>query len=318
MTAIDTYLADLASQLRIGRRARARLLEEVRDHLTDAAEHVLAAGSTPDDPEADAVDAFGSTALVAQQFNAAVGARAMRRAPLVAIAAGASVVAGFLAAALPQPRTTQHASPSMQITFFVAVLALQIAITAAACGASRVLAVWRRASTSGHDRAFVRRCTVISMAALAGGVTSLTVNFALDLRRAPHAEGAALATGAAVMILAAATGLVTAARLRVNAADNDTGATHAESARLLRVGEATIAVVHRHPITSCVGVTLAAAAWMMSHAEAASFRAALPWGIAEGFAVVAGFVALGPVLGLRPRAGHRHRADTSPMISEDS
>jgi hypothetical protein len=304
MTAIDAYVADLASRLRVGRRTRATLLDEVRDHLTDSAEHAIAAGSTHDRAETDAVDAFGSTALVARQFNAAAGVRAMRRAPLIAIVAGSSVVAGFLAAAIPQPTTTQQATPPMQVTFFFAVLALQVAITAGACGASRVLAVWRSSATSGYHRAFVRRCTIISVAALAGGVMSLIVNFVLDLRQAPHAEGAALAAGAAVMILAAATGLVTALRLQVNAADNDTEAHNAESPRLYRVGEATIAVVHRYPITSCAIVTLAAAAWAMSHAEAPSFLAALPWGIAEALAVVVAFVALGPILGLRPTPGH--------------
>jgi hypothetical protein len=301
MTAIDVFVSDLGARLRFGGRARRSVLDEVRDHLNDSADRSEAAGSTRERAEATAVVVFGSAELLARHFNAAAGARAMRRAPLVALAAGASVVVGFVVAAAPQPRTARPATPTQQVTFFLAVVALQVAITAGFCGGARVLAVWRSAAASGPARAFVRRCILVSMVALVAGVASLALNFVLDARRSSLAHRGALAIGAAVMIVGAAAGLVTARRLRVNASDEDDGVRGAESPPLLRAGDTTITLVHHHPVVACGAVMLAASAWAMSRAEAASVIAALPWGAGEAAAVVLGFVVLGPLLGLRPR-----------------
>ena len=142
MTTIEAYLADLSSRLHVGRRSRAALISEVRDHLTESTERSCASGAPRVQAEANAIETFGSTTLLARQFNAAAGAQAMRRAPFIALTTGATVVGGFLAAAIAQPRTSQRATAPMQVSFFLAVLAFQVAVTAGARGASRALATW--------------------------------------------------------------------------------------------------------------------------------------------------------------------------------
>jgi hypothetical protein len=223
----------------------------------------------------------------------------MRRAPLVALAAGAMVVAAFLAAAVSQPKASQQATVAMQVSFFLGVIAFQVAVLAGACGASRTLATWRTSATSGGDRAFVRRCTIISMTALSAGVLAITTNLILDARQPSHTNGVALAAAVAGMIATVAVGLVTALRLNVNAADEDTAAGGVGAPALFTLGESVIARVHRYPVLSCATVTIAAATWAMSQAETATVAAALPWGISQAVAVVAGFVLLGPALDLR-------------------
>lgn len=302
MSAIDEYAADLSSRLRVSRTRRTTMLDEVRDHLLEYAERACALGAPRDQAEADAITAFGSPASMARQFNAAAGAKAMRRSPLVAVAAGMSVVVSFLVAAISQPKATQQATPPMQVFFFLGVIAFQVAVISGACGASRAVARWGTSATSGRDREFVRRCSIISMAALSAGVLAVTINMFLDARQASHANGIALAAGATVMIVAATAGLVTAMHLDVNAADDDVEAGGSGSPALLMIGEALISLVHRFPVLSCAAATLAATTWAMSQAETATIVGSLPWGISEAAAVIAGFVLLGPALGLRSAA----------------
>ena len=299
MTIIESYVSDLSARLHVSRRSRAALLAEVRDHLTESAEHARAHGATRDQAETNAVAAFGSTALMARQFNAGAGARAMRRAPLVALATGVTVVGGFLAAAVAQPRTPQHATAAMRVTFFLAVLAFQLAVTAGARGALRALAFWRTSAASGPDRALVRRCTITSTAALLSGAVFLTTNFALTAHHSPNAHGAALTAGAVAMALTAIAGLAVAVRLNVNADDNADGIDATHTPPLLQLGETAISLASRHPFLSCSAVAITATAWAMTHAEARDFVGALPWGIGELVAVVGAFVILGPSLAIR-------------------
>jgi hypothetical protein len=306
MTTIDRFVADFAAHLRVERRRRTAIVEEVRDHLVDAAEaRARRFGEPRDRAEDAAVAAFGSPAVIARRFNAAAGARAMRRAPFLGVIAGAGVVVAFLAAAVPQPRTTQHATPAMQVTLFVGVLAFQVAIVAGVCGAARAGAVWQRSASSAVDRGFVRRCMTVSMLALWVGVLGVTTNFVLDARRAPDVNGIALAAGAVAMISVATAGLVVLVRLDVNAGDDDDVATPTagEWSALLRAGDSAMRVVNRHPMVSCAAATIAATTWAMFQAEAPSVMAALPWGVGEAVTVVAAFVLLGPTLGLRESRG---------------
>jgi hypothetical protein len=227
----------------------------------------------------------------------------MRTAPFLAIATGTGVIAGFLLAAVPQPHTTQAATVPMEVTFFLAVIGLQVAVMAGACAASRTLGVWRDSRVSGHDRSFVRRCTITSMTALAAGAVCLTANFVVDARHQAAVNRNLLAAGAAVMFAAAAAGLLIAFRLQVNGEDEldpaDNEPSSMTTPALLRVGEWVIGVVRRHPFVACSTVALASAAWKMWTAEAPSVTAAIPWGIGEAAAVIVAFVLLGPLLGLR-------------------
>jgi hypothetical protein len=242
---------------------------------------------------------FGAPALIARQFNAAAGAAAMRRATIAGFLTGATVVMAFLLAAISQPRSADPAPPAMQVSFFVGVLAFQVAVTAGACAASRAAATWRRAAACGHDRAFVRRCAIVSMLALFGGVLAVTTNMALDAYQAAHANVMPLAVGAAAMIAAVTAGLLVAIRLDVNTTDNDSQAAGADTPDLLLAGESAIAFVHHHPVLCCLAATGAATTWAMTQTDASSITAALPWGISEAVTVITAFVLLGPTLGLR-------------------
>lgn len=313
MTTIESYLADLSSRLHVSRRSRAALISEVRDHLTESTERACASGAPRVQAEANAIASFGSTTVMARQFNAAAGARAMRRAPFVALTTGATVVGGFLAAAIAQPRTSQQATAPMQVSFFLAVLAFQVAVTAGARGASRAIATWRISAPAGLDRALVRRCTITSTAALVSGAVFLTTNFVLTAQYSPNARGVALATGAVTMAVSSIAGLALALRLNVNADDNNDETDGAHTPQLLQLGETAISLATRHPLVSCSTVTVAATAWAMTNAEAHGFTGALPWGIGEALAVVTAFMILGPSLGIR-----RARSSTPSRTPEAS
>jgi len=66
---IDAYIADLDAALRGPRRARADLLAEARDGLTDAAEAYAAAGYPPEEARRRAVADFGAVERVAPAYR---------------------------------------------------------------------------------------------------------------------------------------------------------------------------------------------------------------------------------------------------------
>ncbi len=88
MDRIDSFLEDLAHELRVPRRARRRILSEVRAHLLDAAEAEQA--STGEASAAErAVLRFGPAAETARQFDRPAARRAalLRRALAPSVAA---------------------------------------------------------------------------------------------------------------------------------------------------------------------------------------------------------------------------------------
>jgi hypothetical protein len=143
MSSIDQYIAELASCLRVGGSRRLRILVEVRDHLDDATAHRERAGERHDGAVLHALETFGPPSMIATQFNADAGTRAMRRAPIVAFVAGVAVFVGLLVAGKSQPRPAapMNAILATQISFFVAVLAFQVAVVAGLCAASRAVAL---------------------------------------------------------------------------------------------------------------------------------------------------------------------------------
>ncbi|HSZ05413.1 MAG TPA: hypothetical protein VK778_09465 [Solirubrobacteraceae bacterium] len=86
---IDAYLHELERQLRVPRRARRRILTEVRAHLLDAAEAERSWTAEGGYAAERAVLRFGSAAETARQFNHRAGRRnaLLRRALAPSIAA---------------------------------------------------------------------------------------------------------------------------------------------------------------------------------------------------------------------------------------
>jgi hypothetical protein len=296
---IDQYLADLDARLRVSKRNRARILVEVRDHLDDAVARGRAEDLRPDLAVERAVDEFGPAMLIATEFNAIAGTRAMRQAIVVAISAGTAVVLGFLVAVTTQPhsRVANGASIAAQVSFFAAALALQTAIVAGARGASRVLAVGRGPAARAADRRLVHRCAVTCIGALCITAIGWSACIGLAAGSLGHPNRATLAAGAVLMMSVAAIATVATTRLDVNPDDDATDAqTCGRGAFAL--GERAFDLVRRHQITACAALAAIAAPTAMSHAET-TVAAAIPWGVLQTAAVVLGFVLLGPSLGLR-------------------
>jgi hypothetical protein len=111
--AVDRYISDLSSRLHVGARTRVRIQAEVRDHLDDATAQQIATGTATDVAAEQAVADFGSASDLATQFNVETGTQAMRRAPLIVLAAGVAVFGGFLLAVTTQPhaRASTNARP---------------------------------------------------------------------------------------------------------------------------------------------------------------------------------------------------------------
>jgi hypothetical protein len=86
---IDAYLDELERQLRVGRRARRRILAEVRAHLLDAAEAERSSTADGGWAAERAVLRFGPAAETARQFNHPASQRnaLLRRTLVPAIAA---------------------------------------------------------------------------------------------------------------------------------------------------------------------------------------------------------------------------------------
>lgn len=76
--AIERYLLEFNEALVAGGERRERILAEVEDHLRDATDSLVAAGSKPDDAEAEAVGRFGSPTEAAERFGPDPLGRAQR------------------------------------------------------------------------------------------------------------------------------------------------------------------------------------------------------------------------------------------------
>jgi hypothetical protein len=296
---IDDFLTELDAHLRVPSRARVRILAEVRDHLDDSVEHLRASDPRSASTVDAAIQAFGPAAMVATQFNAAAGTRAMRRGTAVAFAAGIAVAAGFLVAAVtqPHPQTASGASFAVQASFFGAALAFQVALVAGARGASRVCAVGRSAAATIEDRLLVRRCAIICVGALGVASVGWATCVGLAARSLVHPNRVTLLVGATLMIGAVALAVALLAKLDVNPFAETTDERNPRPGIAL-LGERTVTIVQQHPVVPCAALAALAALAAMSHAETTAVGS-LPWGLLQAAAVVLGFVVLGPSLGLR-------------------
>ena len=103
MTAVDTYLGDLAARLHVGRRAHERIAAEVRDHLEEATERLVRLGSAPTRPPSRPSPPSARPApLPRSSTSRPAPGRCAEPLPSPS-AAGVAAIAGFLLAATTQP-----------------------------------------------------------------------------------------------------------------------------------------------------------------------------------------------------------------------
>ena len=303
MNAIDNYLDELNSLLETNKKHKLEILGEVREHLLDSTAEKISQGTPGSQAEDEAVHAFGSVNLVAGGFNACEGAKATKRAPIIALSTGTLVLVTFLIAAWSPPRNMLSASILQQITFFLGVVSIQVAVAAGICGASRALSLWKSLENSGIDRAFIKRALKISLVSLQVGVAAISLNFIIDSIQNKNPNRAALVLSMVVMIAGSIAGLVALTKLKINSFFEFQEGYSVYSPRILSFGERAIGTIKRHPTAPLLLIAILSGLSGMNKAETSTLPQALPWGVAEVVATILGFFLLGPYLGLRePRA----------------
>ncbi len=299
---IDDYLASLERHLHVSGSRRTLIVGEVRDHLVDSSADLEARGLPREDAEREAIAAFGRADRLACEFNAQEATSTMRRTPAVIGAAGVAVAVGFVlaATALPHPNAAPAAGIGAQVLFFVAVVAFQCAVVAGARAASLVAACWRAASAPVADRRLVGRAATICAGGLVIASTAWLATMSVRTGEASLVDEAGTVAGAVLMVAGTLVAAVFAIRHRAQPLESDANSAPLRAGLIANGGERIVDLVVAHPIAACVATLLVASASAMSHAET-TVLGALPWGVGEAAAVVAGFVLLGPALGLRRR-----------------
>ncbi len=299
MNTIDIYLNELDAKLEMSQRHRRVILNEVREHLLDAATREISLGAPANIAEVNAVKAFGSVQQIAEGFNACEGAKATKQAPFITVVSGVLVFSACLAVAWSQPRNSSVASLFQQVTFFISVLAVQVALVSGLCGASRICSRWKSLESSGRDRVYVRRAMLISLRSLALGVVAISSNLLFDAIHNKNSNRMVIALSILVMISVAATGLLKLSRIKINSLFELEESAITPIPRVFTLGETIIGVIKVHPKVSLLCVATVAGLSAMNKAETNTLQQALPWGIAEVIATLLGFYLLGPVLNLR-------------------
>lgn len=160
---ISSYLVALSEELRVPRRALARILAETRDHLMEA----VAAGQT----EAEATRAFGDPTDVAARFHEQLASSRARRASGDTVALMVAFVIAMTAAAAFGP---SQAFPAGIVVFIGAQLA---AVAGAIAGVRwlryRSAAVVPASRLADLYRANLLTVAAVAVVALAAGVDAL-------------------------------------------------------------------------------------------------------------------------------------------------
>ena len=297
---IDDYIEDISQRLVATARQRSRIVEDIRDHLADSVEQLVSQGIDQRTAEERAISAFGSAAQLAIQFNGQAAAVAMRRTPLTMAACGVVVVAGFLLAAItqPLPAVPQAASIVRQVAFFTAVLGLQFAFVAGLRVLVRAGARWRATPHPG-DQLLLRRAAVVFVAGLAVAACGWTVVLADVLGGLSNRRAATLVAGMVAMISATVIAGVAMARQRPRGqGEISLPKPVATDRSVLGAAEVGVRWISHRPRMTCTAVAIVSGLTAMTNADT-TVRGALPWGVIEAAAVVAGFVLLGPALELR-------------------
>jgi hypothetical protein len=297
---IEDYIDDIDRRLVVSTRQRTRIIQDIRDHLADAVGQLAAQGIDVPTAELQAVAAFGAATDLASQFNGQAAAVAMRRTPITMAACGAAVVAGFLLAAITQPSAVvpPPASSVQQVAFFTAVLGLEFAFVAGLRLSVRAAACWR--ATPGHgDQLLLRRAMAVFGAGLAVAAGGWTVVMADVLGGSSNRRTATLVAGMVMMIGAAiVAGIVLARQHPHGQGEPWMPESVATDRSILGAAERAVRWIGVRPRTTCAVVAIVAGLGAMANADTTVGRA-LPWGIVQAAAVVAGFVLLGPALQLR-------------------
>lgn len=101
--AIDGYIGDVEEELRGPRRARSRVLSEIRDGLEEATRTRMDAGLPAADASAAAIEEFGAPALTAHAFAGELGTARARRIVFALLLTGPCVGIWWLILLVPQP-----------------------------------------------------------------------------------------------------------------------------------------------------------------------------------------------------------------------
>ena len=292
---IDQYVDEISRRLVMTARRRARIVEDIRDHLEDAVEQLVSQGIDVQNAEERAIGAFGSASSLASVFNEQFAVGLLRRAPLTMAASGLVLVAGFLLAALSRSsRAPFSAGVGQQVAFFTGLLGIQVAFVAGARVLARVGAHWRSAPPAA-DHVLVRRAGFVFSAGLALAACGWTVALVAAGGGQAPPRTAPLLVGGVLMILATIAALATTIGRRVV----PTGTAPANPDRsMLGAAERLLQWASRRPRTFCACVAILAALAAMPHAETTA-TGELIWGVIEAGAVIAGYVLLGPTLELR-------------------
>ncbi|HEY6890642.1 MAG TPA: hypothetical protein VI300_22755 [Solirubrobacter sp.] len=285
MSAIETYLDELARALKVRGAPRRRFLRESRDHLLDAA---------GERGEREAVRTFGPPSEVAAAFDAEVathrGLRATSATTAAVLAVGGSTLVLIQAAA---PGAT--APTAWAIVFFIAA---QIAGVAGALAVVQALA-HRRETLEPADAALLVRRNACALVAAA-----LTM----------FAAGAAVPGSASAILLLAGPALACVAAVGVLRARSLARRLDGSKAHVARPPLADLRQLTGLPVpaldplrllalTTCAA---AAAAFARDLLERATLGGALVTAAIEAVAVLGGFAVLGRALGLT--AGREVRA----------
>lgn len=293
---IDAYVAALAARVRVPRRHRERILGEVREHLDDAAARLVAQGLSRSAAEQRAVESFGLAGALAEQFNHQSAATTTRRMPMLLAGCGAGVVGGFLGAAIPQPASSTAAPLPRQVAFFLGILGLQLAVIAGLRVSARVAAHWVDGPTAADAR-LVRHAAAVFLVGLTMTVAGWGAAL-LDVAGGRSGDRLVpLLAGLAAMLIGATVAAIFGLR-RMSIVAGATGHQRVTDRTVLTLGERLFEWTSGHPVLSCAFVAAAAGATAMMHAET-TVSGALPWGVAQGAAVVGGYLLLGPTLELR-------------------
>ena len=281
--AVDEYLVELGSALRVRGTVRRRFLRECHDHLVDAA---AAQG------EQEAVRGFGPPGEIAAAFGREVAARRGVRSTFAAavgvLATGASTLA------LIHASSANSTAPAAWATAFF--VAAQLAGLTVGLALVQAL-VMRRSSMPPADVLLLARRN--GCALLAAGATIFSAGAALPGRGSAVLllAGPALVCGAMVSVLRArslARRLDCSGGLAVRPPLEDLG-------RLTRLPLPSLDASRLLLVTTCVAAT---AAFVRDRAEHATLSQASVTAGIEATAVVACFILLGPALRPRSISGH--------------
>ena len=281
---VDAYVAELAAAVRCRGRARRRLLDETRDHLTEAGAAV--------GPET-AVRRFGSAADLAAAWDTEI---AVRRALLATVATAVGVLGvGASALVMIHGSDPRAAAPvAWAVAFFAAA---QVAAACLALALVRAAAMRRAAVSAGDVRVLCRRDAV----ALAAALVSM---FAVGAALPGHASAAGVLSGP---VLALAAGwLVLRAQLlvrRIAAPDEHPVHAPVEDVVVVVRQGAEPGPWARSPWTvlppTVVVAAVAAFAW--DHLDHGSLASSGRAAVVESALTLAGFLLLGGFLGIRDR-----------------